>query len=193
MQTDAKQQSWIMHWASITPLICGGLGPVLTLMALSGCADRWRAENFPGGHTVPEDDPTWVVCITAVAIVIGFTANVLLLMRMMGRGNPKLIQYWSIGLWTLECIFLVLSDLAIMNFATIGCYVQLIGDPSPFQFAQGFWMTVCSAIMSSVCAFLLALNSFILPEFGKRGNMGLSGPQRVFVIQIMLFIFWLAM
>lgn len=54
-------------------------------------------------------------------------------------------------------------------------------------------MTVLSAAMSFICAFLLALNSFILPDFGKRGKMGLSGSHRVFVIQIMIFIFWLAL
>ena len=82
---------------------------------------------------------------------------------------------------------------AIMNFTTIGIYVQTVGDDGGWTYAQGFWMTVFSAIMSSICAFLMALNSFVLPAFGKRGEMGLSGPQRVFVIQIMLFIFWLAM
>jgi hypothetical protein len=80
-----------------------------------------------------------------------------------------------------------------MNFATIGCYVQLVGDEGSWKFAQGFWMTVLSAAMSFICAFLLALNSFILPDFGKRGKMGLSGSHRVFVIQIMIFIFWLAL
>jgi hypothetical protein len=79
-----------------------------------------------------------------------------------------------------------------MNFVTVGVYVQTVGDDGDWTYAQGFWMTVCSAGMSSICAFLMALNSFILPPFGKRGKMGLSGPQRVFVIQIMLFIFWLA-
>ena len=79
-----------------------------------------------------------------------------------------------------------------MNFTTIGLYVEIVGDDGAWQYAQGFWMTVCSAVISTVCAILLSLNSFVLPEFGKRGKMGLSGPQRVFVIQIMLFIFWLA-
>ena len=92
-------------------------------------------------------------------------------------------------MYILICISLIS---AVMNFATIGCYVQLVGNDSPGQYAQGFWMTICSATISSICAVLLALNSFILPEFGKRGKMGLSGPQRVFVVQIMIFIFWLA-
>lgn len=82
---------------------------------------------------------------------------------------------------------------AVMNFATIGIYVQVVGDEGAWEYAQGFWMTICSAVMSTVCAVLLAINSFALPKFGKRGKMGLSGPQRVFVIQIMLFISWLAM
>lgn len=83
--------------------------------------------------------------------------------------------------------------IAIINFTTIGIYVRTVGDKGGWAYAQGFWMTVCSACMSTLCAFLLAANSFILPAFGKRGEMGLSGPQRVFVVQVMLFIFWLTM
>lgn len=79
-----------------------------------------------------------------------------------------------------------------MNFVTVGIYVQIVGDDGTWTYAQGFWMTVCSAVMSSLCALLMAINSFLLPDWGKRGKMGLSGPQRVFVIQIMLFVFWMA-
>jgi hypothetical protein len=82
---------------------------------------------------------------------------------------------------------------AVINVVTVGVYSDIVGDDGDWQFAQGFWMTVCSAILSFSCAGFLALNSFILPEFGKRGEMELSGPQRVFVIQIMIFIFWLAL
>jgi hypothetical protein len=95
--------SWLLYWASITPLICGGLGPTLTLMAISGCADKWRSETFPNGITIAEEDPIWVCIVTALAIVIGFIANIFLLIRMMGRGNPKHLQYGAIILWILEC------------------------------------------------------------------------------------------
>src|SRR5947207_2540322 len=106
------------------------------------------------------------------------------------------MQNMSIALWTLECTSLFLGGslkIAIMNFSTIGIYVQIVGDDGGWTYAQGFWMTIISASMSSVCAFLMALNSFILPAFGKRGEMGLSAPQRVFVVQIMIFIFWVVM
>lgn len=96
-----SHDSWLRYLASITPLICGGLGPTLTLMAISGCADRWRTED---GTVITERDPVWVIAITAVAIVVGFFANIFLLMRMLGRANPKYMQYLSIALWTLECI-----------------------------------------------------------------------------------------
>src|ERR1700734_2549838 len=88
-------------------------------------------------------------------------------------------------MYTLSKIYVTV---AVLNFATIGVYVEVVGDDGPWEYAQGFWMTVCSAAMSSICAFLLALNSFILPAFGHRGEMGLSGPQRVFIIQIMIFV-----
>jgi hypothetical protein len=71
--------------------------------------------------------------------------------------------------------------------------VSITNKEIPFVYAQGFWMTICSAVLSTVCAVLLSLNMWLLPAFGKRGEMGISGPQRVFVVQIMLFITWLAM
>lgn len=189
-----RLKTWIQYWASITPLICGGLGPTVTLMALSGCADKWRSEDILG-QPVTEPDPLWVVVVTAIAIVVGFIANTFLLIRMMGRGDPKLMQYLSIILWTLECNPYGFSGLtvAIMNLTTVALYAATVGDDGPWTYQQGFWMTASSACLSSVCAVLLAINSFILPPFGKRGEMALSGPHRVFVIQIMIFIFWLAM
>jgi hypothetical protein len=101
--------SRLRYWASISPLICGGFGPTLTLMAISGCADRWRTENLPDGTVITEKDPEWVVAITAVAIVVGFFANIFLLMRMLGRANPKYMQYLSIALWALECMIYSVS------------------------------------------------------------------------------------
>ena len=74
----------------------------MTLMALSGCADKWRSEEV-SGVVIDEPDPKWVAAVAAVAIVVGFIANIFLLMRMMGRGNPKHMQYLSITLWTIEC------------------------------------------------------------------------------------------
>jgi potassium channel subfamily K, other eukaryote len=53
-------------------------------------------------------------------------------------------------------------------------------------------MTCCSAILSFVSGFLFFVDSFFLPNIAKRGQTGLSGPQRVFVIQITTFIFWLS-
>jgi hypothetical protein len=85
-----------------------------------------------------------------------------------------------------------LMMVAVMNFVTVGVYVRMVGDRGAWDYAQGFWMTVCSAALSTICAVLMSINSFMLPDFGKRGKMGLSGPQRVFVIQVMAFVFWLA-
>jgi hypothetical protein len=101
-----RQISWLLYWASITPVICGGLGPTLTLMAISGCADQWRAKHLSDGTIISERDPSWVIGITTTAIVVGFIANIFLLMRMLGRANPKYMQYASIVLWTLECTLL---------------------------------------------------------------------------------------
>ena len=56
------------------------------------------------GRVISEKDPPWVIGVTASAIVVGFIANVFLLLRMLGRGNPKYVQFTCIALWTLECI-----------------------------------------------------------------------------------------
>ena len=113
------QLSSSYYWASITPLICGGLGPTVTLIALSGSADRWRTENLPDGTARTERDPTWVVASTAVAVVAGFIANIFLFMRMVGRGNQKHMQYMCIALWALECtyrLFPIVPDYSYLEF-----------------------------------------------------------------------------
>jgi hypothetical protein len=104
IKTKHRLNPWVQHWASITPLIVGGLGPTITLLAISGCADAWRVDEFPNGIHVSEKDKKWVIACTAIAIVVGFFANLFLLFRMVGRGSPKYMQYLSISLWSLECI-----------------------------------------------------------------------------------------
>ena len=101
-----KHRPLLLYWASITPLLCGALGPVLTLLALSGCADRWRMYVAPDGSNLFEKDPRWVIGVTALAIIVGLFANILLLLRMLGRGNPKHLQIFAILLWFLECMSL---------------------------------------------------------------------------------------
>ena len=98
-----KHRPWLLYWASITPLLCGAFGPVLTLLALSGCADRWRLYATTDGETLSGKDPKWVIAVTALAIIVGLIANILLLARMLGRGNPKHLQWFAIILWLLEC------------------------------------------------------------------------------------------
>src|SRR5579862_9246490 len=66
-----KHRPWQLYWASITPLLCGAFGPVLTLLALSGCADRWRLYATTDGEALSEKDPKWVIAVTALAIVVG--------------------------------------------------------------------------------------------------------------------------
>jgi hypothetical protein len=99
-----KHQTWLLYWASINPVICGALGPTLTLLALAGCTDRWRV-FWVDGTSYSEKDPKWVIATTVIAIVMGLLANVFLLLRMMARGNPALNQSMSIILWSLECSF----------------------------------------------------------------------------------------
>jgi len=94
--------SWPRYLASNTPIICGGLGPTITLLALSGCADRWRTAVI-NGRLIEDPDPKWVVIVTSIAIAVGFLANVFLLLRMLGRGNPKYMQFLCVVLWALEC------------------------------------------------------------------------------------------
>src|SRR5208282_1206307 len=59
-ETPRKSTEWLQYIASITPLICGGLGPTITLMALSGCADEWRDEQIDG-RNLADRDPKWVI------------------------------------------------------------------------------------------------------------------------------------
>jgi hypothetical protein len=189
------QHSWFQRVASFHPLVCGGIAPTIVLFALSGCADRWGI-NIMDGLPVEEPDPEWVIIITSVAAMVGLIANFILLWRILGRGNPKLMQLLCITLWLLEGTFKSWYNpdpVGVMNFVTIGIYVQIVGESGGWSYAQGFWMTVCSAAMATVCSILMAIHSFFLPGRWMRSKMELSGPQRTFVLEIMLFIFWLAL
>ena len=104
-----RRKTHLLYWANITPLICGALSPISILLGLSGCADPWRVMKLPDASYDSEKNPQWVVATTASAVVIAFTANILLLMRITGRGNPYPMQFWTVILWILECRQLICS------------------------------------------------------------------------------------
>ena len=98
----SKPADWLLYTASIAPLICGAVGPTVTLFALSGCVDEWGYINLPDGLIIKEKDPTWVVATTVTALLIGFLANILLLVRLLGRGESNYTVHLSIILWILQ-------------------------------------------------------------------------------------------
>ena len=80
-----RKKAHLLYWVSITPLICSALSPISILTGFSACADPWRVMKLPDGSYESEKNPQWVIAITASAVAIAFTANILLLMRIMGR------------------------------------------------------------------------------------------------------------
>ena len=94
---------WYLYWASVTPIICGALGPALTLLAISGCVDPWRGSDLPDGSHFNEKDPLWVIVITSIAIILGLAANMLLIISLMTTRESRHTQYITIILWMLAC------------------------------------------------------------------------------------------
>ena len=110
-------KAWFLYWISITPMVCGAQGPVLTLLTIAGCVDQWRI-ILENGERTNSENPRWVVGVTALTIIIGLIPNLFLSLRMMGRGNPKYLQIWSIGLWALECM----HPFALLSFSGYELY-----------------------------------------------------------------------
>jgi hypothetical protein len=81
-----------------------------------------------------------------------------------------------------------------INTTTIAVYVKRVGNDGDWEYAQGFWMTVCSASISLICAILLLINSSIQPDqtLESLRTIYASPSQRGFTIDIMMFIIWLA-
>ena len=77
------------------------------LFALPGCVDPWRTKNHPDGTVKTEKDPKWAIAVTASALVVGLIANFFLFLRILGRINPKRMQYFSMTLWILEGMFIL--------------------------------------------------------------------------------------
>lgn len=189
------------YLGGLLPLISGALGPVSTLLAISGCIDTWRVISLSDGSRRNDDEPRWVRIPTLIAIMAGVVANLLLLIRLLFRSShPRYLQYGSIVLWVLEgtnFIFSFSMIIAAVNFTTVAIYVIRIGDEGDWTYAQGFWMTNCSAAITFLCAILLILNSCVAsqwdPSLGQHHGRYASPSQRGFIVHIMLFMIWVAM
>lgn len=189
--------NWRQYVRGISPLLSGGLGPISLLMALCGCIDTWRAIIRQDGSQLNETDPLWVVIPTWIAFAVGLVANLFLLAKLLEWSHSHFILLYSVMFWVFECIHLPLClcvlILAVINFTTIAVYVRKIGDDGEWTYAQGFWMTVCSAAMSTLCAILLLLYPRTPDGITNSRQKFLSPRQRQFIIYIMIFIIWLAM
>ena len=103
-QSSATEINWRQYLLSLTPLICGAIGPVAILLAISGRIDPWRAASLSDGSQVSDGYHDWVRTPTLIAIIMGVIANIFVLARLLVQDqHPQHLQYWSLLFWVLEC------------------------------------------------------------------------------------------
>lgn len=147
LSTDPSS-GWFMLWFTVSchfPVITACLGPVANMISVACAVDHWR-EDTNIGQTIADPYPVRVLNI--FSLVLGFIANLLLLLHFSGRLAYLRAQYLCIPIWTLASIFLLAAILLCSYRYFEENYVRTIG----------YWYAVITVVLYVGCTFTLSIH-----------------------------------
>ncbi|EXA31459.1 hypothetical protein FOVG_17237 [Fusarium oxysporum f. sp. pisi HDV247] len=98
---------WLLSTAF--PMIAGTLGPVASAFSICSMVEPWRQELIPGENVQDAPsvaDPSWLLIIKAIQLLVGVISNMFLLLNMAKRVRFNLALPVTIFGWFCEDITL---------------------------------------------------------------------------------------
>ncbi|UZP40362.1 hypothetical protein NXS19_008178 [Fusarium pseudograminearum] len=151
--TNGRKSWWFLSTAF--PMIAGTLGPVASAFSICSLAEPWRQSLVPGADiqsAVDIPDPSWLVVIEAIQLLIGIIANLFLLLHMARRVRFGLaLPITIVGWYTSSICRIALSATAARPFKDKGLSNEDV------IWSQAFYYGMFAAILYFADATLLAL------------------------------------
>ncbi|KAF0637249.1 hypothetical protein FPSE5266_20302 [Fusarium pseudograminearum] len=136
-------------------MIAGTLGPVASAFSICSLAEPWRQSLVTGADiqsAVDIPDPSWLVVIEAIQLLIGIIANLFLLLHMARRVRFGLaLPVTIVGWYTSSICRIALSATAARPFKDKGLSNEDV------IWSQAFYYGMFAAILYFADATLLAL------------------------------------
>ncbi|OAX37519.1 voltage-gated potassium channel [Rhizopogon vinicolor AM-OR11-026] len=161
----------------LTPLISGIVIPFSILLEIPGLTGHWYIRTE--GNDIVETRPNSAILDAGLAISMACAviANACLIVRFLEK---------RVMTMTLSCIlFLSIHDIINVIAVTVFGVSHRFNDG--FTYAEAFWMTVCSTVVSFITNVTLIIDFIRTPNFKISGS-GLTRKQRTLMI-ILIFLF----
>ncbi|KAK3998324.1 outward-rectifier potassium channel TOK1 [Cladorrhinum sp. PSN332] len=191
---DEHDQSYLnpSRWwfvSSAFPMMAGTLGPAATAFSICALSKSWR-QDFPPGSNVDDatyvDDPSWLLLINGIQLLVALIANISLLLNMTRRLRFSIAQPVTIFGWYISAICLI----ALTATASGPLVIQ---PKSQYIWSQAFYYGVYAAILYFLVATLMLVTFVGAINGHYPKDFVLTASQRTLMIQTILLLFYLLM
>ncbi|KAI0433735.1 hypothetical protein F5Y09DRAFT_43035 [Xylaria sp. FL1042] len=168
-------------------MIAGTLGPVASAFSICALVNPWRQQIPPGSditNATFTHDPSWLLAINAIQLVIAVVANCFLLLNMTKRVRFNIAQPITIVGWYVSSILLI----ALCATAS----GPLIKQPeNELVWSQAFWYGLFAAVLYFIVASLMAITIWGAHAGHYPHDFELTMSQRTLMLQTILFLMYL--
>ncbi|KAF5703614.1 Outward-rectifier potassium channel TOK1 [Fusarium mundagurra] len=171
------------------PMIAGTLGPVASAFSILSLAEPWRQSLIAGGNTedaVDVPDPSWLLIIEGIQLLVGIIANLFLLLNMARRIRFGLaLPITIVGWYTSSICRIALCAIVARPFKDKGISDQDI------IWSQSFYYGMFAAILYFADASLLTITFWGACTHRYHKDLLLTMSQRTLMLQSILLLIYL--
>lgn len=168
-------------------MIAGTLGPVASAFSICALVRNWR-QHIPPGSDVTKavyvGDPSWLLAVNAVQLVIALISNAFLLLNMTKRVRFSIAQPITIVGWYISAICLV----ALCATATGPLEIQ---PEVEYVWSQAFYYGMYAAVIYFIVATLMVVTVWGAEAGHYSKDFDLTTSQRTLMLQTILFLMYL--
>ncbi|MCJ1386671.1 Potassium channel [Xylographa soralifera] len=170
-QTYMDPSRW---WFASTafPLLAGTFGPIASAFNICALVQHWRVSIPPGGteeHGIDVPDPSWLIAINAVSLVIALIANMSLLFNMARRLPFSIAQPITI----------------------VGCPSMELTAAEDRAFTQAFYYAIMAAGLYILVASLMVVTVYGAYAGHYAREFKLTMSQRTLMLQTISYLVYL--
>ncbi|KAL8393667.1 hypothetical protein RB595_003415 [Gaeumannomyces hyphopodioides] len=174
--------------SSAFPMIAGTLGPVASAFSICALVRPWRQRLAPGAKVEQAPfvaDPSWLIVVNAIQLVVAIVANLFLLLNMAKRVRFTVAMPITIVGWYLSAVCLV----ALVASAAV--YITLMDPGSEHMWSQAFWYGVFAGLLYFIVASLLVVTAWGANKGRYEKDFQLTASQRTLMLQTIMFLMYL--
>ncbi|TLS23910.1 hypothetical protein PpBr36_08205 [Pyricularia pennisetigena] len=173
--------------SSAFPMMAGTLGPVASAFSICALVRPWR-QHMPPGTNISQagfvQDPTYLIAVNAVQLVVAIVANLFLLLNMARRIRFTIAMPVTIVGW-------YLSSVCLVCLAATAAGPLVLQPAEEYIWSQAFYYGIFAAILYFIVATLLVVTAYGAYIGRYDSDFQLTASQRTLMLQTIMFLMYL--